>query len=144
MKTEILFSSARQDWATPQHIFDQLDAEFHFTLDPCADERNHKCDKYFTEADNGLDRDWSGERVFCNPPYSDVKAWAKKCFDECYCGKCELAVMLVPARVDTQWFHQYIYHKSEIRFLEGRLKFGGHSVNAPFPSMIVIFRGRGK
>ena len=144
MKTEVLFSSKKQDWATPQDFFDKLDAEFHFTLDPCADDQNHKCKKYFTEEQDGLNQDWSDERVFCNPPYGrDVQKWVKKCFDETHTGNCDLAVMLLHARTDTRWFHDYIYHKAdEVRFVKGRLKFGGQAVNAPFPSMVVVFWGR--
>jgi site-specific DNA-methyltransferase (adenine-specific) len=48
--------------------------------------------------------------------------------------------MLIPARTDTKYFHEYIYNKAEIRFLKGRLKFGGHSNSAPFPSMVVIYK----
>ena len=81
-----------------------------------------------------------GEIVFCNPPYRDMSKWAKKCYEESLNGT--LVVMLVPARTDTRWFHDYIYHKAEIRFIKGRLRFGGSSSNAPFPSMIVIYNER--
>ena len=60
MNTEVMFSSKAMDWATPQAFFDQLDSEFHFTLDPCANQSNHKCDLYFTEEDNGLVQPWGG------------------------------------------------------------------------------------
>lgn len=63
---KFLFSSSTDDWATPQDLFDALDAEFHFTLDPCSSEQNHKCDRYFTKEDNGLLHDWGGESVFCS------------------------------------------------------------------------------
>lgn len=69
MKTDVLLSSKKMDWATPQDFYDKLDAEFHFTLDPCADDQNHKCEKYFTAEQDGLSQDWSDETVFCNPPY---------------------------------------------------------------------------
>ena len=144
MKTDVLLSSKKMDWATPQDFFDKLDAEFHFTLDPCADDQNHKCEKYFTAEQDGLSQDWSDETVFCNPPYGrDVPKWVKKCRDETHSGHCKCAVMLLHARTDTRWFHDYIYHKAvEIRFVKGRLKFGGQTTNAPFPSMIVVFWGR--
>lgn len=117
-----MFSSKTDQWATPQEFYDQLNDEFHFTLDPCADESNHKCDKYYTKEQDGLSQDWSGERVFCNPPYGRaIGDWVKKCA-EC---ACDIAVMLIPARTDTRWFHQYIYGKTEVRFIKGRLKFGG-------------------
>ena len=144
MKTEVLLSSKKMDWATPQDFFDKLNEEFYFTLDPCADDFNHKCEKYYTEAQDGLQQDWSGEKVFCNPPYGrDVPKWVKKCYDETHTGDCLLAVMLLHARTDTRWFHDYIYHKAdEVRFVKGRLRFGGQTTNAPFPSMVVVFWGR--
>lgn len=145
MNTDVMFSSASCEWATPQNFFDKLNEEFHFTLDPCADDSNHKCEKYFTKEQDGLKQGWSGERVFCNPPYGrEIGKWVEKCFDEVYRGKCRVAVMLIPARTDTKWFHKYIYHKSEVRFVSGRLKFGDGKQSAPFPSMVVVFRGAGK
>lgn len=144
MKNDVMWSSKTMDWSTPQDFFDKLNEEFHFTLDPCADGLNHKCDKYYTEEQDGLKQDWSGERVFCNPPYGrDVPKWVRKCFQEVYSGKCKCAVMLLNARTDTRWFHDYIYNKAEVRFVKGRLKFGGQTQPAPFPSMVVIFRGIG-
>lgn len=144
MDIKVHFSSASVEWATPQDFFDKLNEEFHFSLDPCADDFNHKCEKYYTEEQDGLKQDWSGEIVFCNPPYGrEVPKWVKKCFDEVYSGKCRCAVMLLPARTDTRWFHDYIYHKAEVKFIKGRLKFGGQTQPAPFPSMVVIFRGIG-
>lgn len=141
---EIMFSNKSNEWATPQDLFNELDREFRFTLDPCADETNHKCDRYYTVNDDGLSQDWSGERVFCNPPYGrPVDRWVRKCFEEVYCGKCSLAVMLLFAKTDTKWFHNYIYNKAEIRFLKGRVRFGNQRNDAPFPSMVVIFRGIG-
>ena len=141
MNTKVMFSSKTDQWATPQDFFDELNKEFEFTLDPCADESNHKCDMYFTKQEDGLTKDWGGHVVFCNPPYGrEISLWVKKCFDEVYLGKCQCAVMLLPARTDTKWFHRYIYHKSEIRFIEGRLKFGDSANSAPFPSMVVVFR----
>lgn len=59
-----MFSSKSMEWATPQNFFDKLNDEFHFTLDPCADEFNHKCGKYFTEKDNGLEQCWGGAYRF--------------------------------------------------------------------------------
>ena len=142
MKTEVLFSSASDNWSTPEWIFNKLNDEFHFTLDPCADDVNHKCDKYFTKEQDGLVQDWGGEVVFCNPPYGrGIIKWVRKCFEEVYKGNCKCAVLLVHARTDTKWFHKYIYHRAEIRFIKGRLKFGESKENAPFPSMIAIFRG---
>ena len=141
MNTDVMFSSKTDCWATPQDFFDALDAEFHFTLDPCADEFNHKCRKYFTKEQDGLSQRWENEVVFCNPPYGrEIPHWVKKCFDEVHSGNCLCAVMLIPARTDTRWFHKYIYKQSEIRFIKGRLKFGDSTNSAPFPSMVVVFK----
>lgn len=135
--TSGLRSSLTDEWATPQKLFDELDAEFHFDLDPCANEQNHKCQTYFTKEQDGLSFDWGGYKsVFCNPPYGrQIGKWVKKAAES---GT--QVVMLVPARTDTKWFHEYIYGKAEIRFIRGRVRFGNSTENAPFPSMIVIFR----
>jgi site-specific DNA-methyltransferase (adenine-specific) len=144
MKKETLFSSATDLWETPQDFYDSLNREFSFTLDPCATDQNHKCEKYYTREQDGLKQSWAGERVFVNPPYGRmVSRWVRKCFDEVYTGDCRLAVMLLAARTDTTWFHDYIYHKAEVRFIRGRLKFGDGKERAPFPSMVVIFKGIG-
>lgn len=81
-----------------------------------------------------------GCRVFCNPPYSNLKAWVEKAYRESRQDN-TLIVMLIPARTDTKYFHDFIYNRAEVRFIKGRLRFGGHTINAPFPSMVVIFRG---
>ena len=144
MGKEALFTSDTCEWETPQEFFDQLDKEFHFTLDPCADETNHKCERYFTKEQDGLKQDWSGEIVFCNPPYGrKVGKWVEKCFREVYQGGCKCAVLLLFANTDTKWFHDWIYHKAEVRFIKGRLRFGGGRVNSPKPSMVVVFRKPG-
>lgn len=130
-----MFSSKTDLWSTPQEFFDKLNDEFHFTLDVCAIPENAKCDKYFTPLDNGLNQEWNGV-VWCNPPYGrKIGKWVEKAHN----SKATV-VMLLPARTDTKWFHSYIYNKAEIRFIKGRLKFGGETNSAPFPSMIVVFR----
>ena len=140
MNTDVMFSSNTPEWATPQDLFDALDAEFKFTLDPCSTDENAKCEKHYTKAQDGLRQDWTGERVFCNPPYGrEMPKWIKKCYQHKLGGG--IAVMLIPARTDTKAFHEYIYGKAEIRFIKGRLKFGGSKNNAPFPSMVVVFDG---
>ena len=144
MNTELFFSCKTDQWETPQDFYDLLDNEFHFTLDPCADESNHKCGRYFTKEQDGLKQDWSGEIVFCNPPYGrKVGEWVQKCFREVYQGNCKCAVLLLFANTDTKWFHDWVYHKAEVRFIKGRLKFGGQKYDAPKPSMVVIFRKPG-
>lgn len=133
-------TSNKDDWETPQALFEKLNKKYNFTLDPCANDLNHKCDKYYTVKEDGLKQDWTGETVFCNPPYGrNINAWVKKCAEE---SKHATVVMLIPARTDTSYFHDYIYNKAEIEFIRGRLKFevGGVPGNsAPFPSMIVRF-----
>jgi site-specific DNA-methyltransferase (adenine-specific) len=140
MNTEVMFSSETDMWATPQDFFDKLNEEFHFTLDPCATSENAKCERYFTEDDDGLKQDWQGNVVFCNPPYGRaIKGWVKKCYEESKKPNTKV-VLLIPARTDTSYFHDYIYNiATEIRFIRGRLKFGDAKNSAPFPSMVVIF-----
>lgn len=138
--TKVMFSSATDMWTTPQAFFDKLNAEFGFTLDPCALPSNAKCTKYYTPTDNGLLQDWQGEIVFCNPPYGRaIYDWVRKCSEEASKPNTTI-VLLTPARTDTRWFHEFIYHKAkEIRFVKGRLKFGNAQTAAPFPSMVVAF-----
>ena len=132
-----MFSSKSDIWATPKDFFNRLNAEFNFTLDPCALPENAKCKKFYTPEQNGLNQDWSGEIVFCNPPYSEVSKWVEKAYREAKRGA--KTVMLIPSRTDTKWFHEFIYQKHEIRFVKGRLKFGDQKNSAPFPSMVVVF-----
>ena len=142
MNIEAMLSSKDMSWGTPQDFFDKLNREFCFNLDPCATTETAKCKRYYTKNDDGLSKNWIGKTVFCNPPYGkEIKNWVKKCWEE---GQKEntIVVMLIPARTDTIYFHQYIYPFAEIRFIKGRLKFVGKqkgSGSAPFPSMIVVF-----
>lgn len=140
MNTEIMFSSKTDLWETPQSFYDELDKEFQFTLDPCATPENAKCEMFFTKEMNGLTQNWGGNRVFCNPPYGkEIGKWVKKAYEESKKNDTTV-VMLIPARTDTAYFHDYIYHKAkEIRFVKGRLKFGKSKNAAPFPSMVVVF-----
>ena len=139
MNTELMFSSKTDMWSTPQKFYDELNKEFNFDLDPCATIDNAKCDLYFTEEENGLKQDWKGFTVFCNPPYGRVlREWVQKCYEESLKPNTKV-IMLIPARTDTIYFHKYIYNIATIRFLKGRLKFGGCKNSAPFPSMVVIF-----
>ena len=119
-----LFSSASVEWNTPKKVYEALDAEFHFTLDPCT--KNSLWD--------GRAISWHQHRVYCNPPYGpQIGTWLQKA------PEAEVAVYLLPARTDTRWFHNFCLLAKEIRFIRGRLKFGDAKHNAPFPSMIVIF-----
>ena len=127
------------EWATPQNLFDELNAEFGFTLDVCATDTNAKCATYFTKEQDGLKQNWGGV-CWMNPPYGRViNDWMKKAWDEHQKGA--TVVALVPSRTDTKWFHEYAL-KGEIRFIKGRLKFGGSKDPAPFPNCIVIFRNK--
>lgn len=140
-----LLSSVKMDWGTPKDFFRELDQEFHFGLDAAASPENAKCERYFTPEMDGLSCSWSGYgAVFCNPPYGrEIGKWVQKAYSEHVRGGVTIA-MLIPARTDTSYFHDYIYGKAEIRFLRGRLKFedeNGVAMNpAPFPSMVVIYR----
>lgn len=140
MNAEVMFSSVKDDWETPQDFFDELDREFNFDLDPAADDRNHKCDCYFTKEQNGLSHTWEGRTVFVNPPYGRaINKWVQKAYEESKKPNTTV-VMLIPARTDTAYFHDYIYGKAEIRFIRGRLKFGNSKHAAPFPSMVVVMK----
>ena len=138
MELAPMMSSATAEWGTPQEFFDRLDAIFHFNLDPCATDENHKCARYFTKEIDGLKQRWVG-RVFMNPPYGrDISKWMEKAEFEARQGA--LVVCLVPARTDTKWFQRAFRHASEIVFLKGRLKFEGAGTDsAPFPSALVIY-----
>lgn len=128
-------SSQTVEWPTPQGLFDELDREFHFTVDVAATPSNTKvARKFYTVDDDGLSQDWDGEVVWCNPPYGDqLKHWVYKA-----ATSDALTVMLVPARVDTIWFHTIALNHAEIRFIKGRITFEGP---APFPCMLLVFKG---
>lgn len=125
------------EWETPQHVFDELNREFGFTIDVAASEKNAKCPRYYTKEVDGLSWSWNDEIVWCNPPYGrEIADWVKKAATT----ERATVVMLLPARTDVRWFHDYVYRQAGIRFIRGRLKFGSARENAPFPSMVVIFR----
>lgn len=138
MNTDVMFSSKTDLWETPQEFFDQMNDEFGFELDVCALPENAKCKRYYTPEMDGLSQPWDGV-CWCNPPYGrNIGKWVEKAYKESQ-NKKNYIVMLLPARTDTRWFHDYIYGKAEIRFIRGRLKFGGCKNSAPFPSMVVVF-----
>ncbi len=134
------------EWSTSAALFTKLDAEFGpFTLDVAASILNSKCEKFFTRADDGLSQPWTGERVWCNPPYGteEIPRWIEKARRESRAGA--LVVMLLPARTDTAWWHREILaHEVEVRFLRGRVQFqragAEHPTPAAFASAIIIFR----
>ena len=137
------YSSRTEEWGTPKDLFDKLNDEFGFTLDPCASEENYKCDKYYTIEDDGLKQDWSNDIVFMNPPYGrEIKHWVRKAYKESLKGG--LVVCLIPARTDTRYWHDYIFpYAKDIRCLKGRLRFvKADKIGdaAPFPAAVVIFK----
>lgn len=137
---DVHFSSKTDLWATPQYFFDLVNAEFGFNLDVCASIENAKCADYFSVEVNGLSQEWIGV-CWMNPPYGrQIGAWMRKAYESSTKGA--TVVCLVPARTDTRWWHDYAI-KGEIRFIKGRLKFGDSKNSAPFPSALVIFRGKG-
>ena len=119
-----MFTSNTDIRSTPPDFYKKLDDEFHFDFDPCP----------LNPTFDGLEVKWGGCN-YMNPPYGrQIGKWIKKASEN------PMTVCLLPARTDTRWFHDYIYGKAEIRFLKGRLKFGGSKNSAPFPSMVVIFK----
>lgn len=144
-----LLSSKKMDYCTPRDFFAELDREFHFTLDAAATEASAKCPEYYTPETDGLNSPWNiaggGGAVFCNPPYGrETGKWVRKAWEEAKSGT--TIVLLIPARTDTSYFHEYIYGHAEIRWVRGRLRFededGTVYQPAPFPSMVVVYNGK--
>ena len=138
-----LYSSRSEEWATPWELYEVLNREFHFSLDPCATRLNAKCPKFFSKTGDGLKQDWSGDRVFMNPPYGkQIGLWMRKARTEASRGA--LVVCLVHARTDTRWWHENVQTQAdEVRFLRGRVRFlrgNGMASSSPFPSALVIYR----
>jgi phage N-6-adenine-methyltransferase len=135
----VMGASRSVEWPTDPQVYARLDAEFGpFTLDPCATAENAKCPAFFTRAEDGLVQTWTG-RVFMNPPYGrEIGRWMRKAWEASQ-TTAELVVCLVPARVDTAWWHDWA-GRGETRLLRGRLKFGEAKSSAPFPSAVVVFR----
>lgn len=138
-----MFSSEREDWATPPELVEQLAQEFGpFELDPASNGANAKAPRWFTAEDDGLGQPWAPARVWLNPPYGKtIGLWMRKARDEARRGA--TVVALVHARTDTRWWHQAVEgHASLVRFLRGRVKFigpNGAGVGAPFPSAVVVW-----
>ena len=141
------------EWETPHSVFNPLNARFDFTLDVCCTVETTKCEKYFTEFDDGLKQSWRGHRVWANFPYSNIPKWIEKAYREVLNNNCELVVMLLPAWTDRDWFHDWVinppklneYHtvQTSIEYLRGRVKFllNGKKHKSPrFGSMVVIFK----
>jgi len=127
--------SETPEWETPQWLFDILNDEFHFQIDVCASDKNHKCEQYFSKEDNGIVQAWNGV-CWMNPPYGrDIKVWMEKARMEAEAGA--TVVCLVPARPDTEWWWDNCI-QGEIRFIRGRLQWPGSNTAAPFPSAVII------
>ena len=139
----MLFTSDSDEWATPDELVQWLNQSFQFTLDVAASHDNHKCERYFTIEDEGLAQSWEGERVWMNPPYSNVTAWMERAYRASREERATV-VALVAARTDTRWWQDWVIGKAnEIEFLAGRVTFSrpGKGANtAPFPSALVIYR----
>jgi phage N-6-adenine-methyltransferase len=146
-----LFSHLTDEWVTPDWLYNRLDADYHFNLDPCATIENAKCKNFYTQEDDGLSKLWRGKSVFINPPYTYIEKWAEKAHNESWWGDLQqsctertITVLLVPARTDTRWFHKIIGHVSRLLFIKGRVKFKNMAdptklTPAPFPSIVMIF-----
>ena len=143
MLNEGLFTSDRNYWETPQDFFNELHEKYNFTLDAAASDENTKLPNYYTVEDDALKQKWEG-RVFVNPPYGrEIKRWVKKAYEESLEPYNECVVMLIPARTDTIYWHEYIFGKAkDVDFLKGRLKFeinGKAKDAAPFPSALITY-----
>jgi phage N-6-adenine-methyltransferase len=153
MNNALMFSKASDEWSTPQDFWNLLDAEFYFALDAAASAENAKVGGFFSIDDDALVKDWFAEchgyrtvAVWLNPPYSKCREFIGKAATEGRKG-CTV-VCLVPSRTDTRWFHEHVWNVAtnsprpgvEVRFVKGRLRFGGGKDSAPFPSVVIIFR----
>lgn len=132
-----IYSSKTDLWETPQDLFNRYDDQYHFDIDLCALPENAKCTRYFTPQDDALIQEWSGV-CWCNPPYGrQLAKWVAKA-----ATSNATVVMLLPARTDTRWFHEYCLPHGKVEFIRGRVHFGGSVNPAPFASMVVVFNGK--
>lgn len=124
-------------------MFSALNVRFRFTIDVCATSKNTKCARFFSleeREDDGLLASWAGERCWMNPPYgSEIVQWVAKARSEAERGA--LVVGLLPARTDARWWQENVQGHADVRFISGRLKFGGAKNSAPFPSAIAVWWG---
>lgn len=129
-------------YETPTSVFSKANEEFGFTLDAAASAENTKCAAFFDLKADGLISPWGTHRVWCNPPFErgQVGKWAEKAAKETRLGTCPLAVLLIPASIDTKWFHTFVAPFAEIRFVQGRLRFGDFAKPFPQPMLLCIFK----
>lgn len=136
---KVYHKSEKMDWETPDWLFKMADERWGpFELDAAATEENKKCPLCLTFY--GLEAPWDmkASRVWLNPPYGrEIGKWIAKAYEESEKG-CRV-VCLIPARTDTQYWHDYVTKAAEIVFLKGRVKFKGAKNGAPFPSALVVF-----
>jgi len=136
-----MMSSDSSEWGTPQSFFDRLDEIYQFTLDAAASPENAKCEHFYTKEDDALKLAWPG-RVWCNPPYGrEIPKWVKKAYRESCQPYNQAVVMLVAARTDTRWWHEWVMRAETIWLVMGRLRFEGAPSSAPFPSAVAVFQG---
>lgn len=135
----VLWSSKADDWETPWNLFNALNDEFEFTVDVCAHPLNKKLDRYWSLEDDGLAQDWSKEICFMNPPYGrEIPKWLKKAYEESLRGA--TVVCFIYSRTDTKWWHEFVMHADEIRFIKGRTKAEGVDDPSPAAHCVVVFR----
>jgi len=137
-----MVSSKSNEWETPKWLFDELNTEFGFTLDPCATKENHKVKHYYTKEDDGLSKDWGKDVVFMNPPYGgNTRKWIDKALNESRKGA--VVVCLIVSSTDRSYWHDFIFpFADQIRFIRGRITFGDAKSTAPFASAIIVFGKR--
>ena len=140
--TQNRFASKKQEWQTPQGLFEALNERYKFTFDLAADQDNRKCKEYFSAEDDALKKHWKGN-CWLNPPYGSkgetrLAKWVEKAYKEASTGECQVT-MLIPARTNTQWWHEYCMRAAEVLFINGRPKFGGAIHGLPQPLAIITF-----
>lgn len=147
-----IMTSDKQDWETPQELFDNLNNEFDFELDAFASDKNAKCKHFFTERDDSFQQDWTKYKsIFINPPYtSKVQDEVLKKINDTISSNWRggVIVLLIPARTDTKRWHDYIFNKADdIRFIKGRLRFEVDGIprsSSTFPSAVIVYDLRNK
>jgi phage N-6-adenine-methyltransferase len=136
-----LVSRGRTDWETPEAVFAAYQRVYALDLDVCATAETAKCERWYGQEQDGLRQSWDG-RVWCNPPYGrEITDWVKRArWSVQRAGTADLAVMLLPSRTDTRWFHEHLYRQPGVSldFIPGRLRFEGAPSPAPFPSLIAL------
>ena len=137
------FDSIKQDWNTPRSLFDKLNQEFRFSCDLAASKENALCSKFYDQGKDGLSQKWDGV-CWLNPPYGDKSSkmvnWIKKAYNDSRSNPNLIVVMLIPARTNTKWFHEYCMKAAEIRFICGRPKFGDSKHGLPQPLILLVFK----